>query len=271
MWVHASGIDMMGDAKTPIMMDWGEGDKGGQQGAMVPFSQVAGEISKYMTQPINTHSNIGSIERSHWAMTNESPMHFMTRMVEGEMGGVMHYAAGDVQATIRGENADGSAATAIIAKWGDNLIGWRVRPLSARGAWGGGRQMHFDEQAGQWLSQLKNFGLPSPWGFSTANFRPAAPAPNSNVSGQHNDGGGEMAGYNGHGRIVINGEPTAHWGGMAQLIGARPGVDGSYWIETAEHLYSRQGYVTWLDVLVQASDGASGAGGSDSGWTQGQN
>ena len=42
--------------------------------------------------------------------------------------------------------------------------------------------------------------------------------------------------------------------GGVQLSGARPGVDGIYWCPTVEHIYSRQGYVTWLDVkAVQVS------------------
>ena len=52
----------------------------------------------------------------------------------------------------------------------------------------------------------------------------------------------------GAGRIVINGEPAAKWNSFVILEGVRPGVDGAYLIQVAEHIYSRQGYVTWLDV-----------------------
>ena len=45
---------------------------------------------------------------------------------------------------------------------------------------------------------------------------------------------------------MINGEPRAKANGFVLLTGVRPGVDGTYYLERVEHLYSRQGYVTWL-------------------------
>jgi hypothetical protein len=44
-----------------------------------------------------------------------------------------------------------------------------------------------------------------------------------------------------------------------EVIGARPGVDGTYNIIEAEHLYSRQGYTTRLEVNRPhfSGDGAS--------------
>jgi hypothetical protein len=36
--------------------------------------------------------------------------------------------------------------------------------------------------------------------------------------------------------------------GTVTLTGARPGVDGTFWIMNAEHWYSRMGYITTLDV-----------------------
>jgi uncharacterized protein len=58
---------------------------------------------------------------------------------------------------------------------------------------------------------------------------------------------GPASSYPASARILINGEPRAAFRGTVTLIGARPGVDGRYYIAAAEHNYSRQGYVTTLD------------------------
>jgi hypothetical protein len=91
------------------------------------------------------------------------------------------------------------------------------------------------------------------------------PAPNQQVAQQQTQGAQQLTGYAGDGRILINGEPTARGGtGSVVVVGARPGVDGTYIIKTAEHVYSRQGYLTWLDVFVNI--GASSNNVGDSGF-----
>ena len=43
-----------------------------------------------------------------------------------------------------------------------------------------------------------------------------------------------------------------------QVIDVRPGVDGDYIaLDAVEHIYSRQGYITWLDVRTNPYAGAS--------------
>src|SRR4029077_17264503 len=59
---------------------------------------------------------------------------------------------------------------------------------------------------------------------------------------------GANASYFGNGRIMINGEPKAVWNSKVLLVGARPGVDGLYTIKVVEHVYSRQGFITYLEV-----------------------
>jgi phage protein D len=78
-----------------------------------------------------------------------------------------------------------------------------------------------------------------------------------NDASQANDGTQDGAlQAQGPGRIVINGEPGAQGNCMVTLSGVRPGVDGQYWCQTAEHIYSRhQGYITWLDIFAVTING----------------
>jgi hypothetical protein len=121
--------------------------------------------------------------------------------------------------------------------------------MVSRTTWGGATQQYYDTQLAQWQKLAQQFGFKLPWNVAKSIFQLPVPAPNQQVGQQQNDGSDLTQGYiGGLGRIVINGEPRAKYGGTVDLIGARPGVDGQYYIYAAEHMYSRQGYVTWLDV-----------------------
>jgi hypothetical protein len=86
------------------------------------------------------------------------------------------------------------------------------------------------------------------------------PAPASNQSiAQQDDNGAQVSAARaaGLGRVIINGEPTALWNSIIQLIGCRPGVDGTYGTDNVEHFYSRQGYITTIDIFPLAAPGGS--------------
>jgi hypothetical protein len=259
LWVHAYGVDVVGTkVKTPFQDHAGEGAPPGQQeGTPVPFLAMAQQVAASAGVGIDVHPDFAQIGRDYWSQNNESAMQFLQRHAD-EMGAVLRGDGGRFVLTKPGENVDGSPGPQIEATWGDNLIGWRVHPYVARTAWGGAKQQYFDTGAAQWTELSKTFGLGMPWGAAKAPFQLPTPAPNAGVAGQQNDGHGEIASsQSGQGRIVINGEPRARYGGTVLLTGARPGVDGLYFIVVAEHMYSRQGYVTWLDVFPNASAAAN--------------
>ena len=157
-----------------------------------------------------------------------------------------------------GQSVDGKKKGTIDAIWGVNLIAYRVHPWIARSTYGSASQNYFSTAKGMWKTLTKKFGLTEPWNQSSQVFKPPIPAPNSSEGGQLNDG---VAGgfWPGGGRIVINGEPAAEFQSHVMVKGARPGVDGSWRIVSAEHRYSRTGYITWLEVIpdFQSPMGAS--------------
>jgi len=270
MWIHAKGTDMLSThTKTPMQDMLGEGaPPGKKEGEMHGMPDWIQQVAKNGGLSANVSGMFSAIKQDYWSQTS-SPMHEIIR--QGERAGAMVQFAGNN--TVNFE-APGERGLSCRAVWRDNLIGWRVRPISARAAWGGARQQWFDGMLGQWKQAASQgaSGLGEPFSQAAASFMPSGPAASESGAAGDNTGADTASESStfGHGRIVINGEPAAKWNSLVELVGARPGVDGLYLIMSAEHQYSRQGYVTWLDVMPYLSTsgqwGVPGDRGVGRGW-----
>ena len=173
----------------------------------------------------------------------------------------------------------------VEAVWGDNLIGWRIKPYVAPPQYEKAVSEHFDEGGAIWKIAEKALGLPfsgenSPFGNSNATFRGPSTAPNETVAKQSNSGVDTQSQVAaGTGFVLIDGEPLARPGCMVMIRGARPGVDGLYLASQVEHLYSRTGFTTRIQLerpmgpdagdAAQGSTGGAPAGGGSGGATGG--
>ena len=176
-------------------------------------------------------------------MMNASPLHQITEEAK-KFGAMVQWSAGNKLDWM----LPGERGLSCRAVWRDNLIGWRVHPFSARSAYKGPYTQFFDNKKGEWVKQLLDAVTKGPGAAAAAHG--GAPGPSASPEAAKNaNQGGAAADEPGFGRIVINGEPAARFNSLVSLEGARPGVDGHYLIWVAEHIYSRQGYVTWLDVM----------------------
>jgi phage protein D len=250
MWVHADGADLLGKLKEPIQDSEGEGAPPGQEeGKGTPMS---GWIQKYMGHAgvsANVAADIGKFEQDHWSMSNESPMHHLTSMAD-KFGFMHQFTDGNIVNIER----PGQRGVSCQAVWRDNLIGWRVRPFAARSAFGGAKAEQYKAAEGKYALKFQDFANKAPWNQGTANIGSQIAAATASAAGGANAGAQSAAdsSFMGNGRIIINGEPGARWNSYVQLQGARPGVDGLYLITTVEHVYSRQGFITTLEVLPWA-------------------
>ncbi len=257
MWIHAAGVNHLSEAKAPAQDHEGEGATPGKQegnpvNIMSTLSKFAGKVGHTFAMA----PKFQSLTRDYISQNNESFYHFGHRIAD-EIGGLFRVTGGENAEINHPEQMARGDYPTVIAQWGYNLISWRVKPFASRPAWSGANQQFFDHLKGQWKFLAGKVGLAAPFDIANSVFALPRPAANSGNANQDTGGAGDvMAGEQGPGRIVINGEPRARGGGKVQLIGARPGVDGLYLIETAEHLYSREGYLTWLDVQIQATGGA---------------
>lgn len=254
LWVHCTGMGALSgtNMRTPMQEHMGEGAPPGMAaGTPVPFLDMANQVAKLGGGFTEIDPGLGAKARDYWSMDNESPMHWMQSMAT-ELGGWMRIEGGNKIVVVDPTNI--SSRPTVKAEWNDNLIGWRVYPIEMRSTWDGAAQQYFDTIGAAWQKLSQQFGFPNPWGSSGDTYSHPAPAPGADVAEQQNSGAqGLAASASAAGRIVINGEPLATWAGQVQLIGARPGVDGLYKIYQAEHMYSRQGFVTWLEVYPLAA------------------
>ena len=245
MWVKANGWDTLGTKiKQPMDDNQGAGVPPGQdKGEEIPLTDWVKKIIKNAGgTPGVINPFFEKFRRDHWGMMGASPLHQITQLAE-EFGAMVQWKNGNkVDWLLPGER--GLSCRAV---WRDNLIGWRVRPFQSRTAYQGAQAQYFDPKKGTWVkSILDATGVLGPTKLATARGGAPGPAATFMAAAQQNDSADTM-GY-GAGRIVINGEPAARFDSVVSLEGARPGVDGHYVIWVAEHIYSRQGYVTWLDV-----------------------
>jgi phage protein D len=250
MFVHAMGNSQSGMAKTPLQDHLGDGAGPGQmQGTMIPFSQASQQFASNAGLTSSIGPTFQSTMRDYWSMNNESAMQWHSRFAD-DFGAFFRIEG----STIVFNALSDFNKPNIQAVWGDNLISWRIRPYAARSLWSGASQQYYDHMLGQWKEIANSFGLSSPFGASAIHKLPV-PAPNANVAQQTTAGAQEKTNqYSGFGRIIINGEPQASWGGTVTIVGARPGVDGTYYIISADQSWSRQGYVTTLEVAPNPND-----------------
>lgn len=247
MFVEAKTIDQTSKVKTPFQDYVGDGAPPGQtEGTKIPFLQAFQQFAKNAGMTAVVGPSLLNVSRDYWAMSNESIMQWGTRHAD-ELGAKFFIEGSNVMLGRQGDFPGPN----LIGKWGDNLISWRLHPYAARPAWSGSSQQTFDHVNGLWQQIGKQFGFKLPWGGSwiDAITKLPNPAPNADVAQQQNDGAAANAStQSGWGRVIINGEPKAVRESTIQIIGARPGVDGSYFVDTAIHTYSRQGFVTTLEV-----------------------
>lgn len=260
MTVVASGVDMYSAIKQPMQFHMGQGAlPGSDVGSPYTFQAFMSAVAANHGASVSIHPALGMIQRDYWAQQNESFMHLLHRMARehGGIAGIRNGTNGVI--TLPGYAPDGTPSGTVYARWGENLIGWNVVPFSARTAWQGAIQQFYNIQQGKWQQFSKGFSGGA-WADALAKFARPGAAPNSQVADQNNYADGQAALPNsGKGVIVINGEPSAKWNMNVVLSGARPGVDGTYFITSAEHTYSRQGYVTNLNVNI-GQDANGGAG-----------
>lgn len=250
MTVHALGFDITNKVKEPGSDNLGlgappganEGTPHGMDEFIQQGAQLAGVTIDYMSTKAKDYV------RDHWDRQNESFMQMVTRLCESH-GLFAMWHSGNLLTII----AFTESRQTIIAQVGNNLISLRVRPYVSRGVYNADEQHYYDTQAGQWKRiKVGNEFDPQVDAVTGVIANALHPSPAASRMDAMDDasGGAAQAGTNtGHGRICINGEPSARWGCHAQVIGVRPGVDGDYIaIDAVEHIFSRQGYITWLDV-----------------------
>jgi hypothetical protein len=229
------------------MGSWGAGeqeDSDGGMGAGIALTQVLQDVAAKAGLKAQVSPKMAGITRDFWHM-NESTMHMFQRIAD-EVGGKVSY---DGQGNVIFVGMGEMLGSTHDAEWGVNLIAWRIKPFVPRPQYGSSQSNFFNILSGTWLDTVRSIGGSTPFGGATAMFGQPQAAPNKQVGGQWNDGaGGVSSERRAEGWVQINGEPAIRLGDRITIIGARPGVNGSWEVEEVEHTYSRRGFLTRLDV-----------------------
>lgn len=245
LWIECKSSSDKGTHKEPGLTTVGEGVPGdGDGGKDVSLTEFLGKVMGNHGLSL-VATGIDDIKRKFWAQQNESPASLGQRLAS-EMGLGFKIIGNTAYITPREVLPNGEMAPTVEAKWGVNLISWRIKPFSGRAQWQGAKQQFFDIWNGIWKSTQKGIGGDTPFGDAPAIAGLPGAAPNSQAGEQTNAGMAWDSEENrGTGWVIVNGEPAAQPKGSIVISGARPGVDGRYKISEAEHNYTRGGgYIT---------------------------
>ena len=252
LWLISTSGDLKGPQATQGNDSLGAGVPPGKtEGEKVPLSDVIQGLAKKAGVTMQIDEKFGGIKREFWQQSG-SFWHFMSSVAK-EVGAEFQMTSSTTGAFVNPfSNAKQPHLHAI---WGDNLIGWRIRPFVSRGAVASAKASFFQEQVGKWSSAARAVVGNSPFSTATAINALPNPAPNAQAADQR--GWSEAAAgapqRRGTGWVLINGEPGADVRMWLQVAGARPGVDGIYRVIEVEQDYSRHGgFTTRLTVELAA-------------------
>lgn len=219
-----------------------------------------GEVAKKWGQAaglgeVIVHGDLAGIHRKYWSMNNESFAAWGERQARA-IGATFKIVGsrGIFVPRSAGVSATGRALVPIVAKRGDNLLSWNIKPLLGRPQHAEFRSRFFDVAAGEWKDERKGASYDTS-AEAVGSFRYAEPDA---------DQAGERAGSDekesdrerGGGSVEILGNPMAQAEAPCQIVGARPGVDGSYTIESVTHRHSRGGGFVSSLSLKRPGEGA---------------
>lgn len=201
------------------------------------------------------HSSLASIKRDYWSMDNESFMAWGQRMAR-KYGATFKVLGNRAVLVPRsaGISASGRPLQTIIARYGDNLKDYNIKPLLGRPQHAQTRSRHFDIAKAEWLEKLKEASYQTQASaIQTTRF---TETDEGNADAKAGSQDKENDRERGGGSINIIGNPAAMAEAPCQIVGARPGVDGRYRIDSSNHTYNRGGGFNTSCTLKQPSEGA---------------
>ncbi|UVV66776.1 MULTISPECIES: phage late control D family protein [Brucella] len=242
--ISGKGFDAQGKAKQQQEKHWDEEKLG----------DVFGEAAKLGgIESVRVDEELASIVRPYWAMQSESFIHFGERLAR-EVGGTFKIS-NDVAILAKrngGKSAGGKPLAVINAAYGDNLIAWDIAPVTGRPRYSKTKTRWYDAKSGTWKTEEVEIEDEKAKAEFTSRY-PAGDAAEAKRLSESRKADSERA--KGEGSITIDGNADAQPEGTVNLSGSRPGIDGTYRIDTVNHDFSRStGWVTRLDVKQPQGD-----------------
>jgi phage protein D len=237
MTILAKGADMKGKAKQGQEKHWDRKTLGAVMTEAAGLADLGMIVDPSLTQ----------IERKYWSMNAESFMHFGYRIAR-EVGATFKIVGRTAVMARRnaGLSASGRMLGTVTAAWGDNLIAWEISPVVARPRFKAVRARWFDMDQAMWRDEAEDVDDAGALAKAVIRFTKAGADEARRSAGS---GKLESERQKGGGTVRITGNVLAQPEGICVIAGARPGVDGTYRVDTVVHELSRpSGFTTTLHV-----------------------
>lgn len=198
---------------------------------------------------IEVHPSLASIHRPYWAMDGESIIAWGQRVAR-EVGGTFKIVGdkGVIVPRSAGVSASGKALSTIYVERGKNLITWDIAPDTARPQYDKVVASYYDTKAAKRVEREIEVANSSGSGRKQRVKFDRADEGESDKAGDAE--GKDIERDKGGGRVDIIGNPNALAEADCVVSGIRPGVDGTYTIDSVTDTLNRsRGYVTSLDLV----------------------
>jgi phage protein D len=236
--IVAKGMDTTGPAKEGQQRHWDN----------QTIETILRDAAAFAGIPIvEVDPDLAGLPRVYFDARDESFIAIGERIAR-EVGGNFRIAGN--RAILSKRNGEYQAF--VLARWGDNLQSWDIAPQLGRPRFSATRARWYDMITADWqkldravdlpVSALHAFRFAKPWAIETDQQTGSDKATSERDAGE--------------GTVTIEGNTRAIPDGLCLIAGTRPGVDGTYRIETVTHSYTRaRGFTTTLE-LKQPQQGA---------------
>lgn len=238
MTITGKGIDTKSKAKQAQQRHWDDKDL---KAVMQEAAKDAG------IDDVQVDDSLGRIKRPYWAMQGESLVEFGERLAR-ENGGTFKVSQGKAILAKRngGKSASGKDLPSVRAARGDNLLSWEITPDMGQPQYKEANARWYDPKTATWKREKVEIQSEKTEAALSLRY-PAHDA--DEAKGRSSSRKDTAERDKGGGSISINGSAVPQPEALVTLSGARPGVDGTYRIDTVTHEFSRgSGWVTRLEV-----------------------
>jgi uncharacterized protein len=207
---------------------------------------------------VKIDESLGTLTRDYWHMANESFSAWGARIAR-ELGATFKVTNDKAAIVPRGsgKSASGKDLPPITAEWGKNLESWDITPKLGKPQSQKFDVRWFDAKKAKFERETVEAKLSDSTSTATERYRFGDKDSAKKRAGSlDKDSEREKGG----GTIAIDGNAEAQPEANVTLIGSRPGIDGTYRIDSVTQKYSRDGsWTTSLEVKQP-----SGEAGKDS-------
>lgn len=242
--IKAKGLDTGGKAKEPQAFHLDDTDLAGY---LTKLAEGAG-IN------IRVDPDLGALQQDYWAADGESFIAVGERLAR-KFGGTFKIRGDQAIFAKRGEGLSpmGQAMGTIDAIVGKNVISADITPKDPRRQFSAGRARWFDRASASFKESDLDFGNHDLDALHLVrNLSADKGEADAVLDARKRDGKRE----GGTGSVQLDLTVGAVVGGKCRIVRARPGIDGTYLIETVKHSASRTGGATTSLDLKQPGDGA---------------